>query len=234
MKELHLSLLSSALVVDPPPEDILNTVASIVMSCPNLERLTGFHIIYGHRFDRLTHALSTRIRLQEHLWLIGENEAVTQRSFQQLSPGLMDVDQKTLFTGFHDMWQSLTTLVLHSQDQGILERDVFVNRKNFDDPRKCKGLGILHRLPSLKHLCISSFDMDDFDDSTLQQLPVLRSLRLQDLEGVTFWGLSEFSKSRSAFGIRRLALVNLDVSNFLGYYACSSIAPRHSRVLDRN
>ena len=53
--------------------------------------------------------------------------------------------------------------------------------------------------------------MDDFDDATLQLLPALQSLRLQDLEGVTFWGLSEFSRTKSAFALRRLSLIHLDV-----------------------
>ncbi|KAL9638114.1 MAG: hypothetical protein Q9164_001756 [Protoblastenia rupestris] len=197
---------------DPIPKATTDIVASIVMACPNLEKLVGFHPVYGHEFNRLTHALSTRRRLKEHIWLIGENAAITQRSQKQLAPGLMDPEQKGLFVNYHNMWSSLTTFFLHSPGQGILEKDVFVNEKsNWNDPRKVRGPGILHRLPSLENLCISNFDMDDFDDYTLQHLPPLRSLRLQDLEGVTFWGLSEFSRTRNAFSIRKLALINMDV-----------------------
>ena len=197
---------------DPVSRNMIDVVASIVMACPNLERLVGFYSIYEHGFDRLTYALSTRRRLKEHMWLVGENAAITQRSHKQLAPGLMDPEQKSLFVHCHNMWSLLTTLFLHSPNQGILEKDCFVNEKsNWTDPKRVRGPGILHRLPSLKHLCISNFDMDDFDDYTLQHLPPLHSLRLQDLEGVTFWGLSEFSRTRNAFGIRRLALVNMDV-----------------------
>ena len=181
------------------------------MACPNLEKLEGCYSIYGHEFDRLTHALSTRRRLKEQVWFIGENTAITHRSRKQLAPGLMDPEQKSLFANYHNMWASLSTLFLHSPDQGILEKDVFVNVKNDIDPRKLRGPGILHRLPSLQNLCISNFDMDDFDDYTLQHLPPVHNLRLQDLEGVTFWGLSEFSRTRNAFGIRKLSLVNMDV-----------------------
>lgn len=197
---------------DPIARDTINLVASLVMACPNLERLVGFYPVYGHEFDRLTHALSTRRKLKEHMWLIGENAAITQRSQRQLAPGLMDLEQKSSFVLFHNAWSSLTTLFLHSPTQGILEKDVFVNVKNTGDPRKVRGPGIIHRLPALKHLCISNFDCDDFDDGVLQHLPALHSLRLQDLEGVTFWGLSEYSRTRNAFSLRNLSLVNLDIT----------------------
>ena len=196
---------------DPSRQEMISMVASLVMACPNLERLVGFYPVYTHNFDRLTHALSTRKKLKEQMWLIGENAAITQRSQKQLAPGLMDPEQKDSFVHFHDAWTSLTTLFLHSPGLGILEKDVFVNIRSDGDPRRVQGPGILHRLPALKHLCISNFDMDDFDDFTLQHLPALHSLRLQDLEGVTFWGLSEFSRSTNAFSLRNLSLVNLDV-----------------------
>ncbi|KAL8843298.1 MAG: hypothetical protein Q9170_000156 [Blastenia crenularia] len=175
----------------------LDLVASLVMACPNLEKLVGFYPVYGHEFNRLTHALSTRPRLKEHVWMIGENFAITERSRKQLPPGLMDMEQADQFIHFHESWDSMSTLFLYSHKQGVLERDIFVQT--------------LYRLPALRHLCISSFDMDDFDDATLQSLPPLLSLRLQDLEGVTFWGLSEFSRTRSGQGITQLSLINLDI-----------------------
>lgn len=197
---------------DSNSKDYINLVASVIMACPNLEKLDGFYPIYSHEFDRLTYALSTRRRLKERIWMIGENASITARSHKQLAPGLMDMEQKASFVYYHNSWTTLTTLFLYSPNQGILEKDIFVNMKNDPDPRKIKGPGILHRLPSLEHLCIANFDMDDFDDFTLQHLPSLHSLRLQDLEGVTFWGLSEFSRTKSAFSIRNLSLVNLDIT----------------------
>ncbi|KAL8786705.1 MAG: hypothetical protein Q9213_002642 [Squamulea squamosa] len=176
----------------------LDLIASLVMACPNLEKLVGFYPVYSHNFDRLTYALSTRSNLKEHVWTIGENSSITERSLKQLPPGLMDLEQAESFLHYHDWWRSLSTLFLCSQKHGVLERDVFVQT--------------LHRLPALRHLCISHFDVDDFDDVTLQSLPSLQSLRLQDLEGVTFWGLSEFSRTKSAKGIRQLSLVNLDIT----------------------
>lgn len=179
-------------------KDIIDQVASLVMSCPNLERLIGFYPIYHHEFDRLTYALSTRRKLKEHVWIMGENSAITQRSLKQLPPGLMDREQVDSFLHYHQAWTSLTTLLLHSHNSGILERDVFST--------------LLHQLPSLQHLGISNFDIDDFDDIVLQDLPPLQSLRLQDLEGVTFRGLSDFARSPSAQTLRCLSLVHLDIA----------------------
>ena len=58
---------------DPLRKDMINIAASLVMACPNFERLVGFYPVYAHEFDRLTHALSTRKKLKEHVWLIGES-----------------------------------------------------------------------------------------------------------------------------------------------------------------
>ena len=175
-------------------------VSSIVMCCPNLERLVGFYPTYDHEFDRLTHSLSTRTRLRQHTWIIGANEAITQRSHQQIF-GLMDQMQRGMFLNFHSRWTSLETLFLHSQSSGILEGDMFT--------------ACLHSLPSLKNLCISGFDMDDFNDSTLQTLPSLESLRLQDLAGITCDGLTDFARNPAAHSIQRLSLVNLELSDLL-------------------
>ena len=179
-------------------KEIIDLVASIVMSCPNLERLVGFYPVYNHEFDRLTYALSTRKKLKEHMWIMGENSAITQRSLKQLPPGLMDQQQVDEFLHYHHQWNSLTTLFLYSFQGGILERDVFST--------------VLQQLPSLQHLSISNFDIDDFDDIILQDLPPLQSLRLQDLEGVTYRGLSDFARSPSAQSLRNLSLVHLDIA----------------------
>ncbi|KMU71792.1 hypothetical protein CISG_00102 [Coccidioides immitis RMSCC 3703] len=58
-------------------QEYVDLVASVVMVCPNLERLLGITLPYTHEFDRLTHALSTRKKLREHAWIIGENAAST-------------------------------------------------------------------------------------------------------------------------------------------------------------
>ena len=92
-------------------EDVIDVVASIVMACPNLEALVGFHLTYGHKFDRLTHALSTRRELKEHTWIIGENSDIRLRCNTRLPPGLMGMDQIDSSMHFHDAWASLTTFI---------------------------------------------------------------------------------------------------------------------------
>ena len=173
-------------------------VASIVMACPNLERLVGFYQTYGHDFNRLTHALSTRRRLKEHVWIIGEHTAITQRSHCQLPPGLMDDEQVHTFLHFHTSWTNLQTLFLHSQSHGILERHVFEQ--------------LFQLLPSLQHLCVSNFDQDDFDDHVLQTLPPLKSLRLQDLFGVSSRGLLDYARSANSQNLQHLSLIHLDLA----------------------
>ena len=179
--------------------ETIDLVASVVMACPNLEKLVGFTPIYNHEFNRLTHALSTRKSLKEHTWIIGDNEAISQRSFVQLPPGLMDNEQVDNFLHYHASWSSLTTLFLHRHSQGVLEHDIFIET--------------FYLLPSLQNLCISNFEEDDFNDATLQYLPPLQSLRLQDLPGITDHGLSRFVSGPSAQGIKRLSLINLEIQS---------------------
>src|SRR5882762_4519356 len=64
-------------------QDYRDLVASVVMVCPNLERLLGFTVSYHHEFDRLTYALSTRKKLKEHAWIIGDFSDTAERSRSQ-------------------------------------------------------------------------------------------------------------------------------------------------------
>jgi hypothetical protein len=184
----------------PNPEfnDYRDLVASLVMLCPNLERLTGFYSIYNHEFDRLTHALSKREKLKEQVWIIGENDEITARCEKQLPPGLIDPHQRYQFLHYHKAWSNLEYLMLCSPGgAGIIEHGIFGE--------------ILSSLPSLKHLCISSFDSDDFTDKTLSFLPDLVSLRLEECSGVTETGLARWSASPNAYNLRRLSLIHQNI-----------------------
>lgn len=181
--------------------EIIDIVASVVMACPNLERLVGFHPTYNHNFNKLTHVLSTRTKLKEHIWIIGENKEVTARSQYQLPPGLMDKAQASSFIQAHDAWTSLTTLFLRAQPDAVLEHDIFIS--------------VFERLPSLTHLAISSFDIDDFNDDTLISLSPLISLRLESLPGLTSNGISRFFSSLAATPLCSVSLLNLNISSLL-------------------
>ncbi|KAI9821370.1 MAG: hypothetical protein M1832_003376 [Thelocarpon impressellum] len=178
-------------------ERYVDVVASVVMACPNLERLTGFYNKYDHNFDRLSYALSTRTRLKEHVWVIAGDNSKREASSSYLSPGLLQPEQADTFLHLHDVWRRLETLFVHSQSAGVLDHELFI--------------GAFMRLPSLKHLSISNFDAMDFDDTTLGALPPLESLRLQNLHGITDRGMLHYASSTAAQPLRHLSLINLEI-----------------------
>lgn len=182
-------------------QEYRDLIASIVMVCPNLERLIGFIPPYNHEFDRLTHALSTRKKLKEHTWIISDNVEVAERAKNQ-SSGLMDQTQTFQFLNFHTSWSHLDTLVLHSlESKGILEHGVFLRMLNF--------------LPALQHLSVSCFDADDFTDRTLLFFPPLTSLRLEGLRGVTEHGLTRYASRPEAHGLKSLTLIEQNITSLL-------------------
>jgi len=210
-KHLLASLVKTIHVPDPHiplylPNDYPNpeydaylcTLASVIMTCPNLEALTGFIPFYNHTFDRLTHALSTRTKLRQHVWIIAENDDVSARSQEQLPPGLLDVHQVYQFTHYHDRWTNLETLMLCSPASlGVIEHDLFIH--------------ILNSLPSLQNLCISTFDADDFHDKTLLSLPRIQRLRLEECNGITEHGLMRWAASPVAFQVKELSLLHQNI-----------------------
>ncbi|KAJ9610347.1 hypothetical protein H2200_005124 [Cladophialophora chaetospira] len=190
---------------DPNPEydAYICTLASVVMTCPNLEALMGFYCFYNHTFDRLTHALSTRTKLRQHAWIIAENDDVAERSQRQLPPGLLDENQTYQFTLYHDRWKQLETLLFCSPGGlGVIEHELFIR--------------VLHSLPALRNLCISSFDPDDFHDLTLLSLPPwVTTLRLEECLGVTDTGLTKWAASPNARQIIRLSLLHQNITSLL-------------------
>ncbi|OKL63445.1 hypothetical protein UA08_01578 [Talaromyces atroroseus] len=194
-------------------EDYRNLVASVVMVCPNLERLIGFNMIYHHEFDRLTYALSTRKRLKEHQWLLGEpidttssnageNSKSTSTSSLTKITKTLEPQQASEFLDYHSSWSKMETLMLHSMNAGgVLEHGIF--------------LRIFNRLPALRNLCISSFDADMFTDRTLQFLPPLESLRLENLRGVTDGGIAQYISRPEARSLRSLTLIEQNIGSLL-------------------
>ncbi len=198
----HISLYLPNDNPNPEYDAYLCTLASVVMACPNLEAFTGFTSFYNHTFDRLSHALSTRAKLREHAWVIAENDEVRERSQKQLPPGLLDGHQTFQFMLYHERWNLLETLGLCSPGSlGVIEHQLFVD--------------VLNGLPSLKNLCVSSFDADDFHDRTLLSFPPLTSLRLEECAGITDAGLTRWAASPRAARIERLALVHQNISSLL-------------------
>jgi hypothetical protein len=187
---------------NPQFTEYRDLLASLVMICPNLERMEGFYSFYNHEFDRLTHALSTRRRLKEHVWIVSENQAVTERSHHQISPGLLDEHQVYQFMHYHYAWSQLETLMFCSPGgTGVLEHELFVR--------------VFQLLPSLKHLCVSCFDGDDFMDQTLFALPALTSLRLEECPGISEYGLSRWAATPAAQSLESLSLIHQNVEGLM-------------------
>lgn len=200
--ELDLPTVNGKQNAQMQMQEYRDLVASVVMVCPNLERLVGFSAPYYHEFDRLTHALSTRKQLKEHTWIIGENAAVKERSRCQSPPGLLDQHQVYEFLNYHASWSKLETLMLESFNmQGIMEHGTFLRMFNL--------------LPSLRHLCLSGFDSDDFTDRTLLFLPPLVSLRLENLRGVTENGISHYASRPEARCLQSLSLIEQNITSLL-------------------
>ncbi|KAJ5908988.1 hypothetical protein N7495_001670 [Penicillium taxi] len=184
-------------------QDYRDLIASVVMVCPNLERLIGLTIPYCHQFDRLTHALSTRKQLKEHTWVLGEAAEVTEMSPRGSSfAGSLGPSQMYEFLNYHVEWSNLETLMLYSLNgNGALEPSLFL--RMFD------------LLPSLKNLCISSFNEDAFADSTLLCLPPLESLRLENLPGVSDTGLMQYAARPDSRSLKSLVLVEQNIESIL-------------------
>ncbi|PWY76286.1 hypothetical protein BO70DRAFT_398155 [Aspergillus heteromorphus CBS 117.55] len=182
-------------------QEYRDLVASVVMVCPNLERLLGLTIPYNHEFDRLTHALSTRRKLKEHTWILGEAPAVSEGSPRSSScPWSLGPSQMFEFLNYHASWTNLETLMLCGvNENNALEPSIF--------------LRMINLLPSLRNLCISNFDADAFADSALLCLPPLESLRLENLPGVTDTGLCHYTTRSESRSLKSLALIEQNLES---------------------
>ncbi|KAH7380099.1 hypothetical protein BKA66DRAFT_560279 [Pyrenochaeta sp. MPI-SDFR-AT-0127] len=206
VRELHLSdfqaLYQSASI---EREEIVNLVASLVMACPYLERLVGFHIPFQNSFDRLSHALSSRTNLKERVWLL--TEADTELSDDETSHlGAYyhtACDPVERFLGLNSKYPLLSTFVLH-QDQG--ETTTSLNFRAV--------VGTLRQFPVLRHLSISGLPATSFTNMALNALPPnLHSLRLENLPGINDKGLERFTTSQQARTLKNLTMINLDMAS---------------------
>lgn len=159
--------------------DIRNQLASLVMACAGLERLTGLYPPHFHDHDRLSHALSTRPYLKEKLWVIGPNlQANSTGRYVPLSTYQIED-----FIRLHSRWSSLDTLVLSCAPGGALDHYQMF-------------FATIDYLPTLKNLHVSGFSAHDFNDQHLHALPsTLQSLRLETLPGISEEGVVHYITS---------------------------------------
>ncbi|EPE25072.1 RNI-like protein [Glarea lozoyensis ATCC 20868] len=188
-------------------EEYMDLVASVIMACPNLERLPGMYPAYKHEFSKFVHALSTRKHLQERVWIISSNSSKPQYKLNIsedaeyltpiLVPNFLPPDQCTDFLNLHSNWNGLKTLVLHCNPEGTMNSALF--------------LDIFASLPSLENLHLSSFPAAVFNDRTLMSVPSLKSLRLESLPGITDDGLSNFASQVRTDRLKCLSLISLSL-----------------------
>ncbi|OAA73842.1 hypothetical protein ISF_00743 [Cordyceps fumosorosea ARSEF 2679] len=224
-----------------PREAYESRVAALVMACPNLEVLAGPAVAaYEHgRFDRITHALSTRTKLKTMNWRIGPTTTTTGgRSPSKPDPSSsrrgggngvfasalaamlppappppLDAAQETAFLGCHRAWTSLTSLSVHCLPGAPLAPATLLQRA-------------LTCLPGLRHLHLCGLPADAFSDAALLALPELRSLTLSHVPGVSSRGLSAFATRPNSRGLRVLRLRHAPLTSLPALARLLSHLPR--------
>ncbi|KAI1810031.1 hypothetical protein GGS20DRAFT_569265 [Poronia punctata] len=190
-----------------------NLVASVIMACPNLERLVGFHQNYNFTFSRLFHALSTRENLKEMHWTLEASQTQRKKGMSnaapmlssgkpnfQEAPGNLLPEQSEEFRELHMNWISLEALSIHCLPGATLTPVSLLP-------------DILADISTLKHLHLSHLPFTAFNDANLLSLPALHTLTLSHLPGVSAMGLSSFARRPSSRAIRKLTLHHIDVDS---------------------
>ncbi|KAJ8114193.1 hypothetical protein OPT61_g3873 [Boeremia exigua] len=224
VRELHLADLQTLYQqASIEREEIVNLVASLVMACPSLERLVGFHVPFTRNFDRLSYALATRSKLRERVWLLSEPEddysdGEDDDKFNNYYLAARDPIEH--FLNLNSGHSLLTTLVLHSTP---CEYTPALNFRAI--------IGTFRQLPMLQHLSISNLPATSFTSLALNALPPrLRSLRLENLPGINDKGLQKFITSHLSTSIEKLTLINLELSSLI---TVTNILSEHLSRLQR-
>jgi hypothetical protein len=220
VRELHLSdfqtLYQDATIEQ---EEIVSSIASLVMACPNLERLVGFHIPFTHSFDRLSHALSTRSKLKEKLLSESAADLSEDEDDESSAYYLASRDPTERFLEVNSNHSVLSTLVLHQQDRP--QNSSAFNYRAI--------VGTLRKLPKLRQLAICSLPHSSFTNLTLRALPPnLKSLRLENLPSIDDKGLQRFFTSHLMTTIETLAIIDLEISSLV---TVSHVLSSHSANL---
>ncbi|KAG9379789.1 hypothetical protein A1F94_010145 [Pyrenophora tritici-repentis] len=222
VRELHLvDFQALYLNASIEREEIANSVASLVMACPSLERLVGFHAPFAHGFDRLSYALSTRTCLKERVWMLtdredefGEDDELTSGHY------IRECDPTERFLDLNSKHRFLSTLILDQEPEPS------------STPLNYRAVvGTFKGFPYLRHLSVSGLSETSFTNLALNAIPDnLQSLRLEDLPGVTEKGIQRFAASPQAISIRKLTLMDMNITNLA---TIASILSPHFASLQR-
>ena len=178
-----------SLTVKPIHSTALAVLTEIVKHCQNLERFLGYAPSATEHTVDFCASLAACQKMKSHVWQL------PMRWTASSIP-----DRPGALLGYHDNWTQLQTLVIVQQNAGW---------------NLVPGLvtAILQKLSSLQHLVISGLHPGDFHNGTLLMLPALKSLRLEELHGVTYQGLEQMARSRIAFSLQKLALCGLEITS---------------------
>lgn len=183
-----------------------DVVASVVMACPNLERLSGLTSGYDHSFKKIFHALSTRGQLKDMDWMIEPLPAVSTKQKQKpaqsaglsrtnsglVVPSELDMSQAMAFLDHHRNWSMLASLSIHCLPGAVLPDTLLAKT--------------LTMLPSVRQLYLCNLPASAFNDKTLLSLPPLRTLSLTHIPGITSAGLSSFATCAASRSLQTLHL----------------------------
>ncbi|KAI4955195.1 hypothetical protein J4E91_001053 [Alternaria rosae] len=207
--ELHLSdfqLLYENATIER--EEIVDLVASLVMACPRLERLVGFHVHFSQAFDRLSHALSTRRNLKERVWMLTNADGDTGADDDDETIRgnyIAECDPTERFLDLSSQHSMLSSLVLFQEQCQSL------THLNFR-----AVVGTFRNSPHLQNLAISGLAAHSFTNMALNAIPTnLQSLRLENLPGITEKGIQRLATSQQAVSIQKLTLVDLEIGSVL-------------------
>lgn len=201
VKYLKLPDIPDEIKTQKERDAYLDIVASIIMACPNLEKLHDFRLPYDYEFSRLTHALSTRTKLTEHIWNVfsspGQDSFPISRSIRPLDQELPSHDGSSNFLSHHARWKELYTLVIHCSPSGSVEPSVMND--------------VIANLPKLTRLSISAVPC--IPTTLLTQLPSLTYLHLANLPTLDSVDLCNFATSSSVASLISLTLINVSLTS---------------------
>lgn len=203
----------------------LRVLRDIIFKCRNLERLCGYAPMRLDSNIEIFDALSSCHRLKSHTWRLPPARAY---------PGceLRSSDLLRCHTSWHQLetlviWQSIGEFLpnLHNSavPNGLDGRYPgampIAGYEMWQRQQHGCGLGIgiitavAQRLTSLKHLALGCLSPTDFHNGTLLTSPPLKSLRLEEVHGVTDQGIDQLVHSRLAMSLERLVLVGLELTS---------------------
>ncbi|KAK4174892.1 hypothetical protein QBC36DRAFT_347544 [Triangularia setosa] len=181
-------------------------IASMIMACPNLERLIGYYPTYNHSFQRIFQALSTRPKLKEMNWILEPSPSQQQQRSRPGGPnshwGPVDLTRQEAqgFLDFNVNWKHLTTLVIHCHLGATLSPPNLLERT-------------IRYLPALQNLYLSHLPHTAFNDSSLLALPPLKTLSLAQCSGITTNGLSALATRRNSNSLQTLTLIHMNIES---------------------